>query len=53
MGFRDFAAECRLTAVFALRAVIPAHCDYLIEIASSDPCVKVGCNRRDFVWLLL
>ncbi|VDM62187.1 unnamed protein product [Angiostrongylus costaricensis] len=41
MGFRDVAAECRLTAVLGLHVVVIAHCDYLIELASSDPVVKV------------
>uniref|UniRef100_A0A158P8T4 Cnd3 domain-containing protein n=1 Tax=Angiostrongylus cantonensis TaxID=6313 RepID=A0A158P8T4_ANGCA len=41
MGFRDVAAECRLAAVLGLHVVVIAHCDYLIELASSDPVVKV------------
>ncbi|KAK6010915.1 hypothetical protein OSTOST_24014, partial [Ostertagia ostertagi] len=36
MGLRDVAADCRLTAVFALHVVTPSHTDYLIELASSD-----------------
>ncbi|VDL80550.1 unnamed protein product [Nippostrongylus brasiliensis] len=41
MGFRDVAVDCRLTAIFALNTVIPSHCDYLIELACSDPICKV------------
>ncbi|KAK6057437.1 hypothetical protein COOONC_05049 [Cooperia oncophora] len=41
MGFRDVAADCRLTAVFALRVVTQSHADYLIELASGDSNSKV------------
>ncbi|KAK5971567.1 Cnd3 domain-containing protein [Trichostrongylus colubriformis] len=41
MGLRDIAADCRLTAAFALRVVTDSHADYLIELASCDGNSKV------------
>ncbi|KAJ1357809.1 hypothetical protein KIN20_016049 [Parelaphostrongylus tenuis] len=41
MGLRDVAADCRLTAVFALHVVVSPHCDHLIDVVSSDSCIKV------------
>ncbi|KJH45225.1 hypothetical protein DICVIV_08720 [Dictyocaulus viviparus] len=57
MGFRDVAADCRLTAVYALRIIIHSHTDFLIELVSSDPSVKVRVAvirkfaRLDFTFL--